>query len=307
MSPHTSLIRDILELVAAGQIPESVELAAQRLEGVTIGLRQKAPVLAHGARLFRVRKMRSKPIHKKEVGAPPAGVASLGRLNDVRQSVLYLADSPDTAFAEARAEAGFFCLSEWRIQPSKVVLANGGISLDLLHRHFPNEFDPPNPQFGGVEDEQVLALFQTLFTLPVGEVRNYYWSIAAGLASGFASICGRTSTETIDGNTKFTGRHPFSGIAYASMRKDKSAINFAFNDLGMTYLELDHVQWVERHSDGYFSGVDFAPASDSEGVLAWQGRPAHYQLPPGSAARITKVRDTVWNFELDDGGMPTFC
>jgi hypothetical protein len=242
-----------------------------------------------------------------EVGAPPLGIAPIGRLNNAGESVLYLADSPDTAFAEARADSGLFCLSEWRIQSPKVALANGGIPLTLLRQHFPNDFDPPGAVLGGSEDEEVLELFRKLFTLDAEtDTAAYRWPIACGLASGFAAVCGRISTETIDGNTRFTGRYPLSGIAYASLRKDKQAINFAFNDLGMTFLKLDHVQWVERSTDGYFSGIDYAGSWDANGDIAWQGRAARFVLQSGSAAQLVKVADTIWNYEQVDGGIPEF-
>lgn len=307
MSTNHTSIRDLQRAAEGGVVPESVEDVAQQLEPLTIGLRQKVPVLSAGARLFRVRRMKSKPRLTREVGPPPRDIAPIQRLNDAGDSVLYLADSPDTAFEEARATSGLYCLSEWRIQPPKVVLANGGIPLSLMREHFPNEFYPPGVVVGDSEDADVLALLRTLFTLPVDvDTTPYRWSIACGLASGFAAVCVRTSKETIDGSTKFSGRYPFSGIAYASMRKDRQAINFAFNDLGMKYLKLNHIQWVERGTDGHFSGLDYASGWDAHGNIAWQGRAANYQLQPGSSARVVKVSDTVWHYEQLDGGLPEF-
>lgn len=307
MLSHRASLQELLHAAASGFVPDSVAHVAQQLEPLTIGLRQKVPVLAAGARLFRVRMMGTKPLSKHDVGPPPHGVAPIGRLNEAGESVFYLADSPDTAFAEARSKSGRYCLSEWRMQSPKVALANGGIPLSLLHEHFPDDFDPPGAILGGSEDEEVLALFRTLFTLPVEtDTSVYRWSIACGLANGFAANCGRTSSETIDGNTKLSGRYPLSGIAYASVRKDKQAVNFAFNDLGITFLKLNHVQWVERSTDGYFSGIDYASTCDANGEIAWQGRAAHYVLQSGSAARLVKVADTVWNYEQLDGGLPEF-
>lgn len=280
---------------------------AKRLEPFSIGLRQRVPVLKAGARLFRIRVIGAKPQSVREVGPPPKGAAPIGRLNEAGESVMYLADSPDTAFAEVRATTGVYCLSEWRIQQPKVALANGGIPLDLLRKHFPAEFDPRSVSLGGVEDPGVLDLFRTLFTLPVEtNASAYRWSIACGLVNGFAAICGRTATDSVGGNTRFTGRYPFSGIAYASMRKDRQAINFAFNDLGLTYLRLDHVQWVKRDSDGHFAGLDFASNWTADGTIDWQGRPAHYKLQPGAAAKMVKNGPTSWTYEQLDGELPEF-
>lgn len=307
MTAHRAALQELHHAATSGVVPDSAGLIAEQLEPLTVGVRQKVPVLAAGARLFRVRRMEGKPRSTSEVGPPPPGVAPIGRLNEAGESVLYLADSPDTAFAEAKATSGLYCLSEWRIQRPKVVLANGGIPLSLLREHFPSDFDPPGAVFGGTEDEEVLTLLCTLFTLPLNaETLAYRWSIACGLASGFAAVCGRTATETIAENTKFSGRYPLSGIAYASMRKDKQAINFAFNDLGITFLELDHVQWVERSADGHFSGVDFASTWDQQGNIVWHGRAAHYQLQSGAAARLVKVSSTVLHYEQLDGGLPEF-
>ena len=142
MPPYDELIGELHAAVAAGP-PLAIELMVRKLEPLSIGLRQKIPVLSAGARLFRIRKMETMPDAITEVGAPPPGVAPIGRLNEAGQSILYLADSPDTAFSEARATAGQYCLSEWRVQQPKVALANGGIHIDLLRAHFPNDLDPP--------------------------------------------------------------------------------------------------------------------------------------------------------------------
>lgn len=305
MPPYDELIRELLAAVAAGP-PPAMEHMVKNLEPLSIGLRHKIPVVSAGARFFRVRKLETMPHALTEVGAPPPGVAPIGRLNESGQSILYLADSPDTAFSEARATAGRYCLSEWRMQEPRVALANGGIHLDLLKAHFPNDLDPPGIA-GGREDEQVLALFRELFTLSATQNSELYrWSIACGLVNGFAALCGRIATETVDGHTKFTGRYPLAGIAYPSIRKDKQAINFAFNDLGMTYLRLHNVQWVEKHSDGFFSGIDIATSWDVDGSLLWQGRPAHYQLQSGESARLVKVAENVWNYEPLNGDVPIF-
>lgn len=303
MPAYDHLVQALHAEAASGLVPESTKHLMERLSPLAIGLRQKVPFISAGTRLFRIRKMEMMPRTITEVGPPPPGIAPVGRLNDVGQSVLYLADSPDTAFSEARATTGQYCLSEWRVQQPKVALANGGIPADLLRARFPNNLDPS----GSVEDDQVLALFRALFTLPATQNAGLYrWSIACGLANGFAPVCERTATETVGENTKWTGRFPFSGIAYPSVRKEKQSINFAFNDLGKTYLRLDHVQWVERHYDGFFSGIDFASSWDAHGNIAWQGRPAHYQLQPGESAHIVKVAETVWNYEPVDGELPFF-
>ena len=153
----------------------------------------------------------------------------------------------------------------------------------------------------------MLALLRTLFTLPVEtDALVYHWSIACGLVSGFSAICERTLMETVGGNTKFSGRYPLSGVAYASMRKDKAAINFAFNDLGVTYLKLDNVQWVERDAEGHFSGKDFASTWDTNGDIVWKGRAAHYQLQAGAAARLVKVGESIWHYDQLDEELPEF-
>ena len=124
MHVHQALLHKLTHAATSGFAPTSVAQIAAQLEPLMSGLRQKIPVLASGARLFRVRKMAQKPRSTHEVDHPPRGVAQIGRLNPAGESILYLADSPDTAFAEARAISGLYCLSEWRIQPPKVALAN---------------------------------------------------------------------------------------------------------------------------------------------------------------------------------------
>jgi len=282
---------------------------AQRLEPLTIGLRQKIPIFTRGARLFRVTNWCGKPTRTSDVKAPPSARARIGRLNDIGQSVLYVADSPDTAFAEARAKSGEYCLSEWRTQPERVALANGGMPLTLLRARFPDNFDPHTGNaLGGIEDDQLLELFRKIFTIEVrGDHERYRWSIACGLACGFAHLCERTSARERDGNTEWGGRYPFAGIAYASVRTDKDAINFALNDLGQTLLRLENVQWVALHADGSISGLDFASSCGADGEIAWQHRPARFQIQPGGAARVVKIAETVWKYETVDGSIPHFA
>jgi hypothetical protein len=298
----------LLAEITAGQVPESAQHAAERIGPLTIGLQMKAPILMAGARLFRARSMDGKPGSISDVGAPPVEVTSIGRLNERGQSVLYLSDSPDTAFQEVRSGPGRYCLSEWRVLPEKLVLINGGIPTHVLKSRFPRDLDPACSIAGGVEDPEVMELFQTIFALLVdGDTRMYRWSIAAGLASGFAHICGRTGTKVINGNTLFLGRFPFSGIAYTSIRSDKQAVNFGFNDLGRTYICLNHVQWTQRYPDGSFSSLDFATSWDADGNISWLGRPARFQIAPGDSARLTKIGETVWSYESIDGTIPEFA
>jgi hypothetical protein len=308
VSQDSDLIEAILRELTSGPAPSSIEAIAERLNPLSIGLQQKIPILTTDARLFRVTNWCGKPSRRSDVGSPPSVRASIGRLNDAGQSILYVADSPDTAFAEAHATLGEFCLAEWRTQPERVALANGGIPLTLLKSRFPNDFDlPTGGTLAGTEDEQVFDLFRKIFALPVGDDHERYrWSIACGLACGFAHLCERTAAKEVGGNTEWSGRYPFSGIAYASIRTDKHAINFAFNDFGQTLLRLDNVQWVERHGDGSFSGLDFASSWDAHGSIAWQRRPARFQIQPGGSARLVKIAETVWKYEAVDGSIPHF-
>lgn len=308
LSIHSDLVASISAEIRAGQLPKSIAEAFDRLNPASLGLQIKTPTLTQGARLFRVRAIPAKPENIKEIGAPPLGVASMGRLNDQGQSVLYVADSPDTAFAEARVGAGEYCLAEWRIGARTIALANGGFDSKSIAKFFPNEIASNSPPLGGKEDHLVATLFADIFTLPViAEPRMYWWSIACGLVNGFSHMCERTSAEFIDGNTQLTGRFPFAGIAYPSLRKDKEAANFAWNDLGKTYLELDHVQWVKREADGSFAGLDIATEWSSSGQLKWAGRAPHFVLQPGQKAKVVKISDKVWSYENTDGSLPTFC
>ena len=307
MPQHHSTLSELVQLVSARRAPLSVAKAFELLSPLSIGLRQKIPVLLNGARLFRIRKMVAKPLFTAMVGAPPVEVVPVGRLNDHRQSVLYLADSPDTAFAEARALAGQYCLSEWRVEWPRVALANGGLDSTILGEHFPNDLDSPIAIQAGTEDHDVLALFTSIFTLSVGDDTDLYrWSIACGMSNGFAHRCERNGSEVVAGNTKLTGRFPFSGIAYRSTRKDRTAINYAFNDLGQTYLSLNHLQWVERHTDGSFSSIDIANSWGESGKISWEGRPAQYQLQSGQAAKVVKADKDTWTYENLDGSIPIF-
>jgi RES domain len=308
MTQDTTVIEALLRELTAPSAPPSPFDAAERLSPLAIGLQWDLPVLASDARLFRVTNWCGKPVRTSDVGAPPSQGVKIGRVNDHNQSVLYVADSPDTAFAEARASTGTFSVAEWRTQPPKMALANGGIPHALLESRFPRDFGSPGTSVGGRIDEQVLGLFQQIFTLRVeSDEALYRWSIACGLACGFAHRCERTAVQQVDGFTEWHGRYPFAGIAFASTRADREAINFAFNDFGQTLLRLENVQWVERHTDGSFSGLDFASSWDGSGAIEWKGRPAHLQIPAGGSARVVKLAETIWSYETTDGSVPHFA
>lgn len=259
--------------------------------------------------MFRVRRMQSKPGYVREIGAPPAEVTPIGRLNAISQSVLYLADSPDTAFAESRAISGEFCLSEWSVTAEKLAAANGGLSTDTLAQGFPIEVYEgegvlPVP---GADDEKVLGLFREIYTLDVGEDGSLYaWSIACGLVNGFAHACDRVAVETPDGTTKWEGHCPFGAITYPSVRMEKPSLNYALNDQGRRHVELRNLQWVRRLDDGSYTSLDFADSWDSGGRIAWKRRPPRFELKPGEAAKLTKVTQTSWRYETVDGSIPWF-
>ena len=99
MPAYMHLLQQLHADVLSCTIPDSAKALVKRFEPLTVGMRLKAPILLSGARLFRIRRMNNIPLNIAEVGAPPTGVAPIGRVNDKGQSVLYLADSPDTAFA----------------------------------------------------------------------------------------------------------------------------------------------------------------------------------------------------------------
>jgi len=253
--------------------------------------------------------MDHKPVLIDEVGAPPSKVSPIGRLNDEGQSVLYVADSPDTAFAECRATAGEFCLSEWRVNVQKLAMANGGIPPTMLIERFPNDIDEGKSRLplSNADEEQILKLFREIYTLDVGEDRSLYrWSIACGLVNGFSHQCDREALEIADGMTHWNGRYPFAAIAYPSIRTDRTSLNYAFNDFGQSHIRLDHVQWVRRAEDSSSASLDYANSWDSENRISWQNRPAMFQLEPAERSKVTKIAKTTWRYETADGSTPWF-
>ena len=287
----------------------SIEELRDKLNTLSIGIPQRIPVAFRDTRLFRVRPMDNRPATLDQVGAPPPTLAPIGRLNDIDQSVLYLSDSPETAFAEARVKVGYFCLSEWRTTAEKLGMANGGLASAILAERFTHDIyegDKPLPQ-PTEQDETVLALFREIYTLNVGTQNELYrWSIACGLANGFSHQCERQSAETTDGFTHWNGRYPFSAIAYPSVRANRPSLNFAFNDLGRSHLHLNHLQWVRRADDGRYVSLDFASSWDNEQRIHWQGRAAQFQLKPGEGAKLTKLADGTFLYEMADGSIPWF-
>jgi len=303
------VIEEIRRELQVRRRPRTIEELSAQLEPLSVGLTQRVPVLFRGTRMFRTRKMQSKPSYIHEIGAPPADVTPIGRLNAIRQSVLYLADSPDTAFSESRAISGEFCLSEWSVTAEKLAAANGGLSADTLALRFPKEVHegegvPPLP---GADDEKALGLFREIYTLDVGQDGLLYaWSIACGRVNGFSHACDRVAVEMPDGMTKWEGRCPYGAITYPSVRMEKPSLNYALNDHGRRHVEIRNLQWVRRLGDGSYTSLDFADSWGSEGRIAWKGRPARFKLKPGEAAKVTKVTETSWRYETPDGSIPWF-
>jgi hypothetical protein len=296
--------------LTAQTVPRDVEAIFRRLEPLSIGLTQKAVILLRGARMFRIRQLGSEPAHIRDVGAPPSGVTPIQRLNDTGQSILYLADSPDTAFAEARSTAGEFCLSEWRVTAEKPGTANGGLSPEMLRgaKDIYEGDTPPAPP--NEIDELISKFFRQIYTLDVGSnTALYRWCIGCGMANGFSHTFDRKATELPNGTTRWDGQFPFGAIVYPSVRKNRQSLNYALNSHGQSYVELINLQWVQRFPDGHLVGLDFADQWDTDGNVTWQQRPAHFQLKPGESAKMTKmtkVTETSWRYETTDGSIPWF-
>jgi RES domain-containing protein len=301
---------DVLKSEFAKRIvPQSGEELSNRLDPLSVGLIHQVPVLGAGARMFRIRAMGQKASSTNDIREPPPDAAPIGRLNEKGQSALYLADSPDTAFAERGAAAGDYVLSEWRVTANKLALANGAVPPAILAQRFPKQDFKKDPNFSPRQDaETVQHFFREIYLLDVGENPLLYrWSIACALVNGFAHKCDRVKTsETPEGFTHWQGRCPLSGIAYPSVRTNQKSLNYAFNDRGREHVKLDHVQWVRRAQDGSYSSLDFANEWDADNVICWQNRPAHFQLKQGESAKITKITETAWKYETADGSIPWF-
>lgn len=305
MSRHKEFIEQIRSHLRAGHPPASIDDAYRILLTTTENLRLQAPRLPKGERLFRVRRMPGKPTNRSEVGPPPAGCAQLGRLNLPGESVLYLADSPATAFAEVRAAPGDYSLSEWVTTADRIQLANGGFDEIELRDSFGGPIPGAEGPLGGVEDREVANLYRDIFSLDCAiNPHLYWWSIACGRVNRFASKCERTGIRTEGANTIFEGKFPLAGIAYLSVQNGRRSLNYCFNDLGMRYVELVNVQWVTLAPDGTYHGQDISTSWRPDGALDWKGRPANVILGPGQIAHFRKLSAAAWECRMDDGSLP---
>ena len=310
MRDKLDLLREIRRDLNDGPGAHDIETLAERLNQLSIGLTQKMPVVFRDSRFFRVRRMDQQPSNVSAVGAPPPEMAPIGRLNQSGQSVLYVADSPDTAFAESRAASGTFCLSEWRVNVEKLGMANGGISPAMLAEWFPKLLDDGHnalvPKATELDDE-ILALFREIYRLDVGDNRSLYcWSISCSLANGFAHQLERNASGIRNGITKWNGRYPFGAIAYPSLRADRPSLNYALNDHGQTCVRLNHVQWIRRTDNGSYAGLNYSNSWDYVGTIHWENRAARFELRPGERAKLTKVAHDTWLYETADGSIPWF-
>src|SRR5438552_3934091 len=136
MTDQIEMIEAVSTELRSRTSPSSIEELVELLNPLSIGLKHHGFTLPIDTRMFRVTKCAEKPDLLEKAGAPPKGAPRSGRLNEAGQSVLYLADSPATAFAEVSATSGEFCLSEWRTTAPNLSLAHGGISADKLAELF---------------------------------------------------------------------------------------------------------------------------------------------------------------------------
>jgi len=305
----TELLGSLKKELREGATPQSVEGLRERLDPLSIGLIHQCPTLGAGARMFRIRAMAEKPKSLDNVGQPPPELSSIGRLNEKGESVLYLGDSPETAFAERGKLGGVFILSEWRVTAEKLALANGAIPPAILAQRFPKQEFEKDPNFlPKPEAEKIQDFFRDIYTLDAGNNSLLYrWSIACASVNGFAHKCDRVEGgQTPDGLTRWQGRCPFGGIVYPSVRTNQKSLNFALNDHGRSYVKLDHVQWVRRDENGSYISLDFANDWDGKKIIHWQNRPANFQLKAGEKAKVTKIAETVWRYDTEDGSIPWF-
>lgn len=306
MSDKIKLIRSVRNEFESGAVG-SVETLREKLNPITIGGVGKIAVAAQGGRMFRVRRLAEIPTNISQVREPPPGEAPIGRLNEQGQCVLYLSDSPMTAFAENMIVEGVCCLSEWRVESERLGLINGGLSEALMNRYFPKDLNVGETPVITKEDEHILELFREIFTVDVGKnVERYNWSIACGSANGFSHVNDRESEEKIGDHTRITGRTPFSALVYPSIRTGGKSINFALNDRGRDQLSLHHAQWVHRHADGRIQGINFANSFSTDGEIEWQGRPANFVLKLGERARLKVISETEVVYETENGSIPWF-
>jgi hypothetical protein len=281
-------------------VPLSVDALAARLAPLTMDLRQRVPVAFRGFPMFRIQPAGEKPLNISSVGAPPNGSPKAQRLNEAGQTVLYLSDSPATAFAERGALLGEYCLSEWTTTAEKLLMVNGGIPPEAMLQFFSQNISEGRDPFPLTpKDEQILSFLREIYTLDADSDKLLYrWSIACARSNGFSHVCELTGKAEANGITQFQGPFPFAAIAYPSVRTDPIALNFAFNDRGRSLVHLNYVQWIRISPEGKWEILDFADRWDASGDLLWTGKPG-FVLKPGARARVIKTSATEWCYEID--------
>jgi hypothetical protein len=227
--------------------------------------------------MFRIQPAGEKPLNISSVGAPPNGSPKAQRLNEAGQTVLYLSDSPATAFAERGALPGECCLSEWTTTAEKLLMVNGGIPPEAMLQFFRQNISEGRDPFPLTpKDEQILS----------------------ARSNGFSHECEVTGKTEANGITQFQGPFPFAAIAYPGVRTDPIALNFALNDRGRSLVHLNYVQWIRISPEGKWEILDFADRWDASGDLLWTGKPG-FVLKPGARARVIKTSATEWCYEID--------
>jgi len=116
--------------------------------------------------MFRIQPAGEKPLNISSVGAPPNGSPKAQRLNEAGQTVLYLSDSPATAFAERGALPGECCLCEWTTTAEKLLMVNGGIPPEAMLQFFRQNISEGRDPFPLTpKDEQILSFLREIYTL----------------------------------------------------------------------------------------------------------------------------------------------
>lgn len=236
------------------------------------------PVLNAGTPLYRARVI-GKPTHIRDVSYPPASLTPLGRVNREGAPVLYCSSAREGALFEVRPRSGETVVVVKWTTTEPMVVHQVGYSTNALNQlksgRTPESWAVFAEEPGGAAHAEITDFLATTFVRVIerDESAEFYKLSAAIAEMLFA-------------------QDMFHGLLYPtvalSANSDNLAVKPSFADQHLSFVEAEFLQ-IQKVSDHAFEvlPLDLAQSLDTDGSIAWRGRPKQLVIPPFGTLVLT--------------------
>jgi len=189
------------------------------------------------------------PYSDSEIKSPPVHLASEGRLNRARVSILYLASDRETAVAEVRPHPGHLVSTAKFISSEPLKIA------DLTTKDVRNYLSDQR-----LEDLRLIFSFNTLLNLPVPPDKREYYLITQLLSdcvreAGFEGVRFQSSLGAGDNIACFATKK-FSLVAGSEKVLEVKALTYRLGDVTTLRQNYDSDYYKEDSTDPFSTLFD---------------------------------------------------